>query len=196
MATGDIPKIPHEYKLRMKELSAKIKAGEITPEEVRDKALTVLGKVKIDAEGVLIKGDYGRFEVDERIITAAQEFLMYAYELVPKLLGKAFLIKKGDDFKKIVIGFGLMSSSASEKDIKNSGLPIVEYVQDPLTEKKKIKIHRIEEFAGWLGEDWEGGALMFKLAIPLSDLLTKEVLDKLNDSMEPFCDLVLKECGV
>ncbi len=196
MALADLPKIPEEYKPRVEKLAAKIRAKEISPEEVQFNVLAVLGKVTIGAEGIKIEGEYGSFEIDERALIAGRDFLLEAYDLLPRFWGREFLIKRGNDFRKIRIGLGLKSSRASEKDINNTELPVVEYFSDPLTQKTKMKVHRSEEFAGWLGDDWSGGAIIFKIATPLSELLTKEILDKLNEPMAPFCDQVLEKCGV
>ncbi len=196
MAFADFPKIPEEYKPRVKHLSEKIKNNEITREEVKSNTLTTLGKVTIGAEGIKAEGDYGSFEVDSRSITAGKEFLLYFYELLPRLWGKQFLIKRGNSIRKYKIGLGLKKLRASEGDINNLRLPIVEFVEDTATKKTRVKVHRLEEFAAWLGEDWKGGSILFKLAVPASEFLTKEVLDKIDESMAPFCDQVFKKCGV
>ncbi len=196
MSIADIPRIPPEYEPRMKKLSEKIKAKEITPEEVMVNTLSVLGKVTIDSGGIRITGDYGSFEADERIFRVTRDFLFYLFDLLPRLFGKKFLIKKGDDFKKVKIGLGIWKSRASEKDIRNRQLPIVEFVNDPLTKRTKVFVHRLEEFAAWIGDDWKDGSILFKLAMPFSDVLIKEFLDKLGEPMGPFCDQMLKRCGV
>lgn len=212
MALSDIPKIPREYKPRVDKLSEKIRAKEITIEEVLANLLTVLGKVTIDSNGIRTEGDYGSFEVDERGIAAGQGFLLNAYEILPVIRGKQFLIKRGSDFKKIKIGLGLKESPATEADIKNPRLPIVEIIDKPAnidvnsslqepasgleTLLPEIKIHRIEEFAGWFGDSWKEASKIFKLSVPVSELLTKEILVKLGEPMAPFCDQVLQKCGV
>ncbi len=196
MAFADVPKIPEEYKPRVEELTKKIKSKEITINEVASNILEVLGKVTIASNGIRAEGEFGRFEIDERAITATRDTLLYACELLPRFWGKKFLIQRGDSVRKVKIGLGLRKSRASAKDLNDQNIPIIEYISDPSTGKNKIWIHRIEELAAWVGDDWEKGSILFKMAIPASEFLTKEVLDRLGEYMAPFCDQVLKKCGV
>lgn len=196
MSIADIPKIPPEYEPRMQKLSEKIKAKEITLEEVMTNALSVLGRVTIDSGGIRITGDYGSFEADDRIFRVTRDFLFYLFEFLPRFFGKRLLIKKGDDFKKVTIGIGIRKSRASEKDIRNRKLPILEFVNDPITKQDRIYVHRLEELVAWVGDDWKEGSILFKLAIPLSDVLIKEFLDKQGEPVAPYCDRMLKRCGV
>ena len=196
MALADIPKIPEEYYPRIENLQKKIEASETNVEAVIANALSVLGKVRISGNGIRAEGDYGVFEVDERALIALRDFLSYSCELLPRLFGKSFLIKQGDDIRKIKVGLGIKKCRATEQDIQNCRLPIVEFLRDTQKKRTRINIHRLEEFAGWLGNDWRRGSLIFRIAAPFSELLTKEILDKLGYSLPSYIDQFLKKCGV
>lgn len=221
MALGDIPKIPPEYRPRVQKLYDKIKTDEITIEEILTNILTVLGKISIDYNGIKIAGSYGAFEIDSRFVKSAQELLLALYPLWPVALNMRFLIKRGDKFTKVTFGF--LRSRATKKDINNPKLPVIEFTNpepdffqdirnyalnalsvylhhntEPEPTRQLFKVHRVEEVAGWLGamNGWNGLGKLFKVSVPLFPLITKEVLDELGESMTPFCDHVLKKCGV
>lgn len=219
MAIGDIPKIPQEYKPRIQKLVKRMKAKEITTEEVLNNILTVLGKVTIDSKGIKIAGDYGSFEIGTIGISSPMNAAISLLDVLPIFIGKKFITKRGNEITMVKISIlGLKKSRASEKDMKNPRLPIVEYnTQNEKKENESIfnildmylhepqsgaepasgfRIHRVEEFAGWFGSGWSNMAKLFRVNLPMSQLMTKEILDKLGESMAPFCDQVLRKCGV
>lgn len=221
MSLGDIPKIPAKYKPRIQKLFNKIKAGETSLEQVLENVLTATGKLTLDASGLTVAGEYGRFEIDARILDDLEQSLTTALEALPVLLRKkAFLIKKGLEITKLTLGpTGIWRTRPKPEDLTNKTLPIVEivgdlkerqrikvmnmfnnYLQAPLDEWEEvptaIKVHRLEEIGTWMGNDWKTAGTLAKALVPFTNLTTKEVLDKLNETFDPFCDHVLKQCGV
>lgn len=219
MSISDIPQIPREYKPRVQKLYNKIKAKEITVEEITNNILTILGKTTIYSGGIKISGNYGSFEIDSRMLTSGMEASMNLLDILPIFFGKKFLTKKGNELTLVKIGFGLKRKPATEKHLKDKSLPIIEYDTetveaditktvmnilsmylqentDPEPAHPLFKIHRLEEFSGWFGKGWKQPVKIYKMSMFFSQLTTKEILDKLGESMAPFCDQVLKKCGV
>lgn len=221
MSLGDIPKIPAKYKPRVRKLFQKIKANEISLEKLGETLLTAMGTVTMDAQGLTIAGAYGRFEIDKRILDDMEQSLTIALEALPVLLRKKqLLIKNGLEVTKLTMGpTGIWRTRPKPEDLKDKSLPIVEIIGDPKERQRKkvmnmfhvylqspleeweevpvaIKVHRLEEIGTWMGNDWKTAGTLAKAMVPFTDLTTKEVLDKLNETMDPFCDHVLKQCGV
>jgi hypothetical protein len=221
MSLGDIPKIPAKYKPRIAKLFQKIKAGEISLEEVGKTVLTATGKVTLDAHGLTIAGEYGRFEIDQRLFDDMEESMLTMLDALPVLLRKkAFLIKKGLEITKLTMGpTGIWRTLPKPADLQDKTLPIVEIVGDPKERQRKkvmnmfnhylqapleeweevpvaIKVHRLEEIGTWMGNDWKTAGTMAKAMVPFVRITTKEIMDKLGVTFGPFCDHVLKKCGV
>lgn len=219
MSLGDLPSIPRKYKPRVRKLFEKIQSDEISMEQILTNVFSSIGKVSVNAGGINATGDYGTFGFDKRIIADGREALVNACDLITVVLFKSFLIKRGEEFTKVFIGPGLWQTPARPEDIKNKRLPIFEikkapeqifkekflnafhvYLDTPLDKwqpaSKDFKIHRMEQLAGWLGNDWGRFGKLLRVIAPMADLSTKEALDKINASMDPLCDQVLTKCGV
>ena len=221
MSLGDIPKIPPQYKPRVRKLFDKIKAGEISLEEVLEHVATATGTITLDAHGLTIAGEYGRFEIDERILDDMEASLLSMLEALPVLLRKkVILIKKGLEITKLSMGpTGIWRTRPRPADLTDKSLPIVEIVGDPKESRRKklmnlfnqylrspledweevtpaIKVHRLEKIGTWMGDDWKTVGTLIQAMVPFVRLTTKEIMDKLGVTFVPFCDHVLKKCGV
>lgn len=221
MSLGDIPKIPPKYKPRVRKLFDKIKAGEISLEKVLEHVVTATGTVTLDSHGLTIAGEYGRFEIDQRILDDMEASLLTMLDALPILLRKkVILIKKGLEVTKLSMGpTGIWRTRPRPEDLTDKSLPIVEIVGDPHESRRKklmnlfnhylqapleeweevtpaIKVHRLEEIGPWMGDDWKTAGTLIQAMVPFVRLTTKEIMDKLGVTFAPFCDHVLKRCGV
>jgi len=221
MSLGDIPKIPPQYKPRVRKLFDKIKQGETSLEKVGRTVLTAAGSATLDSRGLTIAGEYGRFEIDRRILDDMEASLLTMLDALPVLLRKkVVLIKKGLEVTKLSMGpTGIWRTRPRPEDLTDKTLPIVEIVGDPQESRRKklmnlfnhylqtpleeweevtpaIKVHRLEEIGTWMGDDWKTAGTLIQAMVPFVRLTTKEIMDKLGETFAPFCDHVLKRCGV
>ena len=140
---------------------------------------------------------------------------------LPVLLRKkVVLIKRGLEVTKLSMGpTGVWRTRPRAEDLTDKSLPVVEivgdlrelrrkklmnlfnhYLQAPLEEweevRPAVKVHRLEELGTWMGEDWKTAGTLIQAMVPFVRLTTKEIMDKLGVTFAPFCDHVLKRCGV
>ncbi len=220
MAIGDIPKFPSEYASRGKKLIRKLEKNDLSMEEVKSTIASVLGRVTIDSKGIRIAGDFGSFEIDAEGFMAINESLRLLLDFLPVLDGKELFLKRGEEITRMVVTLPPKQTPATIYDFQESELPMIEFPPESKDKnnsnsdlklfaayfqgadstlgglENNMKIHRMEELAGWLGDGWEGVVKLMDIGLPLLTLTTKETLDKLGESYPSFWDDVFKRCGV
>ena len=116
------------------------------------------------------------------IMASMTEFI----DFLPVLKNREFLIKKGNDIKKIKLGLIPKKTKATIEDINNESYPMVEFNdhEKAAGDNKMLelvscffqgldgtidlpeagyKVHRLEEFAGWFGDGWETFARLLSI---------------------------------
>ncbi len=222
MAIGDIPKFPLEYASRGKKLIQKLEKNDLSMDEVKNTIASVLGRVTIDTKGIRVAGDFGSFGINAEGFEAINESLRLLLDFLPVFEGRELFFKTGEKITKITVAFPPKQVPATLNEFQESEFPMIEFPSESKDKNSSnanmkmlaayfqgadanlggggfgnnIRIHRIEELAGWLGDGWEGVVKLMDIGLPLLTLTTKETLDKLGESYPSFWDDVFKRCGV
>jgi hypothetical protein len=218
MAIGDLPKIPTEYYPRLRQVASRIDQGELTPADLRSHILTVLGRVRMGAEGVSVQGVFGQSGLTADEMNGAVIAAMKLIDFVKRYRGRELIIKTGSHYQICRVGLNLKKRPATAVEVADPALPIFEWngggesaVVDwlrglgvnakpecsaPGQSRRPLTIHRLEALAEWLGEGWEEYARFLNVLIPALPLTQKGTLDRLGESVPAFLDAVLTRCGV
>ncbi len=213
MAIGDFPGIPQKYIPRLRVLMEKLDNHELTMKEIGGHALSSLGRVRIDSEGISIQGDFGfiRFEPSE--FRALVDSLLNVIDYLPMLKDKELLIKFGEEIYRIKLGLRTKILPAGVWELSEEGTPGIEIINGMTAatsllsyligdmdgvvdlKEKGFKIYRLEEFVGW-SVDWEAFSKFINMAVPALVLTTKGVADRVQGPAMQLWDELLTRCGV
>ncbi len=211
MSIGDLPKIPDEYRPRIQQLNTKLGKEELTVIELLDHVMTVLGRVRINAEGIQVWGEFGRTGLTGAEFRALMLSMEKGIDFSMRYRGREILIKQGSKINRIRIDFNMKKRPASAAEIADPALPMIEWMppdangqdtsdhggEEELKNKKiQIKVHRMEALAGWLGDGWEEFARMLEIGLPALALTQKSTMDRIGESVPGLLDAILKRCGV
>ena len=207
MSLGDIPKIPEQYQPRIEKLKAKLEEGATSRDLVVGHMTAALGRVRMSSQGVKIKGPFGSMELTADEFKSLILFMKKALDFGMRFRGRQTLIKKDGEVTLLTVDLMMKQKPASPADLANPDLPMIEIldpdeiprganVSEPPGIGDRIKIHRIEVLAGWLGDGWDGFARMLDVGVPAIDLTQKATLDRINESFPSLVDDVLERCGV
>lgn len=220
MAITDFPRMPGELNVRIGELKKKMKEGEIPMEKVKEKALTAMGRFRIDKNGMNTFGEFGKIEFDSDDLKAMMESAENFVDFMSILIGKEFYIKSGNKIEKIRLGIPFKPKEVNEiPEEEEEDVPVVEFKADENGKypehrlalvldffKKRFGdkidvaepgfvIHQYEGFAGWF-KDYEELTKGLDAAIPLLELTTKKKIIKTGESLFLLIGDVLTRCGV
>ncbi|MCP4625916.1 MAG: hypothetical protein GY850_20755 [bacterium] len=218
MAIGDLPKIPHEYQPRLQQLKAKLGKGELDQADLLNHILVVLGRVRMDMNGIRIRGAFGETGLTADETNALVNTFMKMIDFTWRYRGREILIKKGLQFRKLRLGLRMKQRPATAAEVADTDLPIIEWELPeggaPTDTLKKLgpidsdgadaassrqlpfKIHRLEALFGWMGDGWEEFARMLEIGLPALHLTQKATLDRIGKSFPAFLNAVLQRCGV
>ena len=219
MSIFDFPNIPDDLVTRVTELGSKIKNREIPKETIIQQALEAMGRVRIDNEGIHLAGGFGKMEFDSYDFKSMIESLTNLVEFIYILDGKQFLVQCDKKIEKITLGLPPKTEEVKRLTEKDEELALVEFEPDAsgnYPEKRLqvvlnylkdrygaqlnirhpgFKIHRIEEFAGWM-KDWKEFAIMMNITFSLTELTTKRKIMQTGESAFQLAGDILNRCGV
>ncbi|MBI9074207.1 MAG: hypothetical protein JEZ02_02265 [Desulfatibacillum sp.] len=207
MTIGDIPRLPDRDVRRVEELVKRVKNGETSVSHILEKALSAIGRFRIDSTGLEIKG---RFKMGAEELQALFESTILRMELLPYLKGRTVYVHvKGMARNKIILGFPLGIFPATEDEIQNTDLPLVEVDLDVIpyfcqgfegilymSGERLLTLHRTDKIFQWIGDGWTGGLKVLDSNLPMFSLTTKKFLGQISQPLTALCDEVLTQCGV
>lgn len=216
MATDYAPGIPTETISQIRDLLDRFKEIDLDTNELRNCVFSAMGKLRIDTQGINFSGNFGTMGINSEEFEAVKESTLKAVdvitELLPLLKGKEFVVKTEDKTTKIKLGYIPRWQPATQADMDDEKVPIVEILGtgdsgksriNTLADKlsgevsegaSRVKIHRIEEFAGWFPTWKEFGDIM-NITVPLLALTKMKTIKRISASLPAFLSDVLDRCG-
>ncbi|MBN2169659.1 MAG: hypothetical protein JW738_10480 [Actinobacteria bacterium] len=203
MSMGDFPRLPDEMIPRVEKLADKVKAGEV---DLKDIMAQLMGPAmnKLMPTMMRIGGP--------QLATMLPRMMPAAMGMLPVMMGKQLFIKvEGVGYYILKIGMppkliDLVPTTFEE--VKAARIPGIYIDLDlipmffqgmegmiSMMSADKIRIYGVEEIMSW-GANIPNTGGMMDMMTPLLGIMTKEVLDSIQEPYEEIGEMVLSAFGV